>query len=338
MEKMPAKPLGIGKTGGSTLVLAPSKSGSMALRRALAVAGIAYQLAASVAASTDGALAAEVIGCGTVLVGKVPVALQNGIPMVKLMANGQPFTLVLDTGAERTVLTPSAADRIKAQTPEIEFQRQVHGIAGTLPTREIEFRSLAAGNVAIPWRRALVAAIAVPTISTGVDGLLGAETLSDFDIDLDLPHLQLGLYQKQSCSTAAPDWPQPYSQISTGRSRSERLFFPIRLDNHQIVAFIDTGSQKSVLSLAAARAMGMVEKTLARDRQTTLRSVTAERLDGYVHRFSKLAIGAAVVHEPEIIVADAKFAEADMLLGTDVVSTQRLWLSYGSRRIFSAGR
>jgi predicted aspartyl protease len=48
-----------------------------------------------------------------------------------LFANGRPVTLLLDTGAETTVLTLAATWRIGAQRPLVEFQRQLHSLAGT---------------------------------------------------------------------------------------------------------------------------------------------------------------------------------------------------------------
>src|SRR5436305_12195058 len=84
-------------------------------------------------------------------VGNVVVATLNRVPFVTLSANGHSVTLIVDTGAERTVLTPEAAKAIDAQRPRIEFQRQVRGIGGDLASHEIELRSFAAGEVAIPW-------------------------------------------------------------------------------------------------------------------------------------------------------------------------------------------
>src|SRR5437763_12446221 len=121
-----------------------------------AVAGHAYEAATH---AGDVRVISDIVGCGTKPIGQIIVATLNRAPMVSLFANGHAISLILDTGAERTILTPAVADRIGAQRPRVEFQRQMRGIAGTLPTHEVELRSFAAGNIAMPWRRVFVAPV-----------------------------------------------------------------------------------------------------------------------------------------------------------------------------------
>ena len=278
-------------------------------------------------------------GCGTRAIGNIIVATLNRAPIVTLSANGHAVTLILDTGAEKTVVTPDVAERIGAQRPSIEFQRRLRGITGDLPTHEVELHSFAAGEVAIPWRRVLVAPVKMTRVfPTPLDGLLGADALSDFDIDLDLPRHQMTFYRKQTCEAAAPNWAGPYVSVSTGLSRGERLFFPVLLDGHRLTAVIDTGSQVTVLATAAARALGLTEGHLTRDRSTTTQGVAGEPLSARVHRFAKLEVGALMIRNPEVVVTDLKLNEADIVLGVDFLSSRRLWLSYGSRRIFLSSR
>src|SRR5271163_2086724 len=151
-------------------------------------------------------------GCGTNRIGETTVATVQNVPIVILLANGKPVTLLLDTGAASTILTPAAAQRIGAQPPRVEFQRSVGGFGGgTLKTNEVELRSFSVGGVAIPWRRLPIASVISPNTFLGpLDGILGADVLSSFDVDLDLPHHRMAFYKRQSCPSAAPAWSEPY--------------------------------------------------------------------------------------------------------------------------------
>ena len=283
--------------------------------------------------------AADTLGCSTKLLGKTVVATLNRVPFLTLSANGHSVTLILDTGAERTVLTPEAAQNINAQRPTIELQRRLHGIGGDLGTHEVELRSFTAGEVAIPWRRVLVAPVKTAKVfPTPLDGLLGSDVLSDFDVDLDLRQHLIGFYQKQSCPTAAPNWTGPYSTLGTGLSPGGRFFFPVQLDGHRLTATIDTGSQLTVLTTTAARSLGVTESALSRDRSMTMQGVAGDPLSSRLHRFAALGLGNLILRNPEIVVTDVNIREADLVLGVDLLSSRRVWLSYGSSRVFIASR
>jgi predicted aspartyl protease len=274
-------------------------------------------------------------GCGPVRLGETTVATLRNAPIITPFANGAAVTLLLDTGAETTVLTPAVAQRIGAERPGIEFQRQMRGIGGSLQTDEVELRSFTLGGVAVPWRRVRVAPINTGNVFSGpLDGVLGADTLSSFDVDLDLPGHRMVLYAKQTCPDAAPAWTEPYARIGTGRSFGGHLFFPVQLDEHRIDAFIDTGAQHTVLSMKAASALGVTGAALARDQTITLHGAAAEQLSARVHRFSQLQIGPQVVRNPELIVTDIRLNDADIVLGIDFLRSQRIWMSYGSQQIF----
>jgi len=278
-------------------------------------------------------------GCGASRLGEITVATLRNAPIITVTANGAPITLLLDTGAEWTILTPAAAKRVGAQTPQIEFQRQLRGLAANLATNEVELRSFTAGNVAIPWRRVRVAPLNMPSVFSGpLDGVLGADTLSSFDVDLDLPRHRMVFYGKQSCPNAAPAWTEPYATISARRTFSNHLSFAAQLDGRQIDTFIDTGAQVSVVSSRAALAVGVTEAALARDRATVTLGAAAERLNSHIHRFSRMEVGGEVVRNPELIVADVSLKDADLILGIDFLSSRRLWLSYGSQQIFLSRR
>jgi predicted aspartyl protease len=302
------------------------------VRRQRIAAWLCVVVAIGLARPADGVAGG---GCGTSRVGEVTVATLRNAPLVTVSANGHPVTLLLDTGAEWTILTPAVAQRIGAEAPRVAFDRQVRGIGATLGTHEVELRSFTAGGVAMPWRRVRVAGVNIPSVFSGpLDGVLGADMLSNFDVELDVPRHRMVLYTKQSCAAAAPAWAEPFLRIATGRSFGNHLFFPVQLDGHRLDAFIDTGAQLSVISTRAARSLGVTEAALARDRATVTVGAAGERLTSRVHRFSRLELGGETVRNPEIVVADFKLSDADLVLGMDFLAARRIWMSYGSQQIF----
>jgi predicted aspartyl protease len=278
-------------------------------------------------------------GCSAKRIGEISVATLNGVPFVTLLANGVPVTLLLDTGAERTVLTPASAQRVGAQPPRVEFDRRLRGIGGTLPIREVELQRFTIGGVPIPWRRIAVAPTTLPTLFFGpLDGVLGADALSYFNVDIDLSRHRMILHDQPPCRDVAPDWAEPYVGIATGRSAAEHLFFPVRLDGREIIAIIDTGARISTLTSKAALALGVSDAVLSGDRSITVRGAAGELVAARIHRFSRVEVAGDAIRDPELIVANLNLRDADLVLGFDFISSRRVWLSYGSRRIFLSRR
>jgi predicted aspartyl protease len=274
-------------------------------------------------------------GCTAKRVAKISISALNGVPVIIPIANGVPVTLMLDTGAERTVLTPEAAQRVRAQQPRVEFERRLRGIREALPMREIELERFTIGGAPITWRRIAVASPTLPPSFLGpLDGVLGADSLSSFNVDIDLPRYRMILYEQSPCRDVVPDWPEPYIKIGTGRSAADRLFFPVRIDNREITAIIDTGAARSTLSSRAALLLGVTDGVLSRDRSMTIRGAAGELVQAHVHRFSRLEIAGIITREPALAVANLSLRDADLVLGFDFVSARRIWLSYGSHRIF----
>jgi predicted aspartyl protease len=280
--------------------------------------------------------AADGVGvCGTIRLAETAVAILNDQPIVKVFANSAAVLLLLDTGAEATVLTPAAAQRIGAQHARVEWRRQMHGLTGDIPAGELELRNLTIGGVEVPRRRVRVGPIEIVNALSGpLDGVLGADILRSFDIDLDLPGRRMSLYQGQSCTAAAPAWAQPYARIAAGRSPSNRLSFTVQLDGRRISALLDSGAQFSVLSTRMARALGVTEAVLARDPPVTVSGADGEQLSAHAHRFSRLEVDGEVIRNAEIDVTEISLNEADLVLGIDFLGSRRVWISYGSQQLF----
>ena len=181
----------------------------------------------------------------------------------------------------------------------------------------------------------LVGAVALPPIGgKPIDGLLGADFLGDYEVELDLPHRRITLFTPPPCPMTAPPWGGSYATIDANRSLHDRLFFPVRLDGHQLSALIDTGAQLTTLDAKSAAAVGVTGAALARDPVTTLRGAAAEPVNSRAHRFAELQIDGEVLRDQTILVTRLGLQDADLVLGADILRWQRVWLSYASHRIF----
>jgi predicted aspartyl protease len=257
----------------------------------------------------------------------------RGVPLVTATIDGAAAGLILDTGAEETVLTTAAAARLGLRG-HYEYPRNLRSVSGGVATGEARLQSFVVGDATAADFIVLVGSLSLPS-AEGVqpDGLLGGDFLSRFDVDLDLPDDRLTLY-RHGCAPSHPPWEGAYTAVSANRSINDRLFFPVDLDGHRFFAFIDTGAQISTIDTGAARALGISPTTLARDPVAVMRGVAPERIRARVHRFRWLRVGDATIRDPVMVVADLNLPDADIVLGLDFLRGRRVRFSYAARRIF----
>lgn len=166
---------------------------------------------------------------------------------VDVAINGEgPFQFVVDTGADRTVLTPGVVQRlVLAPGPEII----VHGVSGTITTTTARIGNLRAGdaklsNVDLP---------VLPYDRVGADGLLGVDILEGRNIVMDFPKKRLEIRRTQNTSEIT----RFSNEVSVmADERFGRLTLAdSRIGGVRSLAFIDSGGGVSIGNMALARAI-----------------------------------------------------------------------------------
>ena len=136
-------------------------------------------------------------------------------------------TFILDTGAQRSVVTQEAVQRLGLSRDEW-VGTTMSGIGGIDRRPNAEPRSLSLGGVPLV-RRTLnhdtsmtVGILPAPCRQSRIDGLLGRDFLSLFDLDLDVPGRRLTLYQVNDCTGRFLPWAgtTPRSRSHPGRRRA----------------------------------------------------------------------------------------------------------------------
>jgi predicted aspartyl protease len=290
------------------------------------------RVAALVALLALSACAGAGQGCALDKWAELPVGLYRNLPIVQVNVNRSPVMMVVDTGAERTVLTASAASRVGlTQGTRAVVMR---GIGGPILNWETRPESFTFAEIGVPTMSVMVAAITLPEVDGIVpDGLLGADVLAALDVELDLPHRRLSFYQVRTCA-AGPPWAEPYTTIAVRRSARNALLLPVSLDGEYFVAELDTGTSVSVVALRAALKTGLRLEALAADPPVQLRGANPGVSIQRLHRFRGIGIGEDTVPYPLLLVGGVQGGDWDILLGSDYLRQKRVWLSYATGRIF----
>lgn len=285
----------------------------------------------------------EGIPCGMLMLAEMPVTMAGGVPLVLVTIAGRPATMVLDTGAQRTLLTKSAVTRLglRSDARQITVISGVGGSSRNFPTILTGFN---VGGQRLADQTALALPFDLPSIAgLTVDGLLGVDVLGRFELDLDLPHRRVALYGGRLCPGEAIALPGPLDELPVPRINRNRLVITAKLDGTPMSALLDTGAAGMIVMTPAMRRAGTRPESLQADPTVVLSGVGPAPVRARQHRFTSLALGSETLDHPLIEVTEPltgdswwQFLEPeddDMIIGSAYLATHRFWFAYPRRRV-----
>jgi predicted aspartyl protease len=253
--------------------------------------------------------------------------------LLRATLDGRPATLLLDTGAETSTLTPRAVAALHLRR-DTAHGRTLAGVAGSVRADTVRVRDVALAGIVVA--RAQDMAIGELPSLEGLDppvaGLLGADVLARFDMDLDAPAGRLALYAPGGCAGYLP-WPGA-APLPLQKTRSGLAFVDAEVDGRRVRALLDTGARTSLLTRDAARALGVTARVLAGDEARTGSGVGNASLSLRRHRFATFGLPGALEHDATVNVADLPLPGVEMLLGADFLGRREVWIAYASGRLF----
>ncbi len=265
-----------------------------------------------------------------------PVESRVNLLFVSVLIDGKPARLVLDTGADRSMVTETAATRLKLDRDPHRISR-LEGVGGGTTNWEAKTDTIVFGTGKVRNFDLTVGRFAQDIIDgVTVDGLLGVDILSAFDVEIDPAQGQVTLYRARPCADVLPPWSDRFVTVSSTGPLRGRILVPITLDGVNDLAVLDTGAQISSVSERLALSTGLTQQELDRDPQGRSNGASANAVITRAHRFRSLQIGDILISSPVMAVLQLPPSRAGALLGANYLRGRRLWLSFASRRFFLA--
>ena len=265
---------------------------------------------------------------------ELPLTVFRNFLLVPAALDGGKALMVVDTGAEATTVTPETVQslglaRVGAPNQLLGVGGMTEG-GGTVRLRHIELGGMARGGLDLDVG-------ILPSFGATdrpVAGLLGADVLGSYDIELDLPRQTMTLYAVPPC----PDFVPPGFTARDGDGMQPDggglLFVAARVDGKPVRALIDTGARSTLVTSSAAAALGVTDDALARDPLVAGRGIGTTALAFRRHRFDEVRVGAVAVRDMTVNVAPLPIAGIDMLLGADWLTGRRVWISRAAGRLY----
>ena len=275
----------------------------------------------------------------------VPLEVVGGSILVNAVINDRPATMILDTGAQRSVVTPSAIARFELAQDEW-VATTMRGIGGIERRRNALPRNFSLGGIALARRTvSRDTSLTVATLAheeaggRRIDGLLGRDFLSLFDLVLDMAARRVELFMVEGCSGNFLPWTAPYAALPVQNPADTALSVMVELDGVSLRALLDTGASTTLLAAPGMGRLGLAEEALARDPTRALGGLGARAVVAHQHGFGRLRIGGETTERPRIWVAPVRPTPvADMLLGADWLATRLVWISFATKQVFVGAR
>jgi hypothetical protein len=273
------------------------------------------------------------------------VALQvsGGVITVPVEVNGITATFILDTGAQRSVVFDAAVRRLGLARDQW-VGTTMRGIGGIDRRPNADPRSLSLGGVPLVRRTVThdtsltVADLPLATAEYQlIEGLLGRDFLSLFDLDLDVPAHRLALYRVNNCAGRFLPWSGDYAAIPIAVPAEQAIIVPVTLDGRTLRALLDSGASSSLVAAPGIYKLRLDPAILSADPSGQITGLGSRVLTVHRHQFSGLQVGNQTVETPSLWVEPLRLSPiADMLLGADWLATRRVWISFATRQLFVA--
>lgn len=247
------------------------------------------------------------------------------------IAGQGPYSFIVDTGAERTVIARELADRLgldPGRTATVASMTETSRIATVvIPALEVGQRTITEIHAPALLRRNL-----------GAEGMLGVDSLRSQRVDFDF--LRREMTVSPSRRAAERPWPRD-TIVVTARSRYGHLMITdASFDGQPIVVIIDTGAQVTVGNHALRRRLQRARR-LGTLRPVELISVTGGRIGAEYGPARQIQVGGAEIRDLPVAFADVhpfrQLRLSDrpaLLLGMDALQLfDRVSIDFANRRV-----
>jgi Aspartyl protease len=262
--------------------------------------------------------------------------------LVPLTINDIDATFVLDTGAARSLVTPEAVRGLGLASDEW-IATTMRGVGGMVEHPNADPRSLALGGV--PLHRRTVTHDTSLTVGEMpgfappglvVDGLLGRDLLSLFDLQFDIAAHRLTLYDVRECSGRFVPWNSNYVALPAEMPMTNAMVVPMSVDGRRLRALLDTGATSSLILAPGMFRLGLTPEIVAHDPGAVAHGIGPRAPQMHNHRFSSWRVGPELEPNPTMWVAQVRVVPiVDALLGADwLLAQRRVWVSFTTGQVF----
>jgi hypothetical protein len=273
---------------------------------------------------------------------------QSGNLIIEGAINGQKVGVALETGMMTSLMPRDAADRLGLTRYDARGYR-AFGVGGETHVEYVMLDEFKLGQAARRnWR---VIVIGERDAGPDLAFFLGYDFFEQVDVEFDLANNAVRLFQPQDCG----DLPLAYWARDTLDAvkleidhEKPAILIPAKLNGTSIVAELDSGTARSVVSGRLAAQLGVTPKTPGTRPAGTFDGLGPVQPDQWIGAFESFTIGGEIIRDPDIVFTDLHVTNgavtgtrlpsgrelADMVLGMDFLRAHRVYVAHSQRTFY----
>jgi predicted aspartyl protease len=277
------------------------------------------------------------------------VTSASSTPIVDGTINGQKVSIMIDTGATRSIIVRAAADRLGLVRYDAPGQRMI-GIGGESKVEAVSIDELTIGtDVRRNWR---ILVAGEHDFGADIAVVLGEDFFYQAEVEFDLPHNAVRLFQARDCGGASlAYWTTEGAGvvgIDAIFEANPRIELTVEINGRPVKTMLDSGASSSVVTKSQAAALGVTPESagVVVGCSVGLGQKTVEFWRG---PFESFRIGDELIRDPTIRFADIwrfstyrsaslisrrSVAAPDMLLGADFLRSHRVLVAHSQRKMY----
>ncbi|HEX4269905.1 MAG TPA: retropepsin-like aspartic protease [Rhizomicrobium sp.] len=277
---------------------------------------------------------------------------------VPVHVDGARVSLLLDTAG---ALSQLAAAVIHEQQLGVQGSKiRIYDMAGNSAAEETKVSRLAIGDLELrdvtmwvlpaheqdEFRRDF-SPRHVMRAQEGLDGVLAADLMANYDVELDFGNDTLKYLSQDHCEGHVIYWNAAASAAVAMQFNNLQISVPVMLDGHSLVAVLDTGLARSAIALDTARSVYGLEPGAGLQQGGKLGPTDQKIYAVGMHRLSFEGVTVdnpvfdvipdLIRRQTEGLHESATLTLPQILLGMDVLSKLHLYIAFRERKIYLTG-
>lgn len=276
--------------------------------------------------------------CKLLMSTPVSVKMENLRPVISVEIDGAPARFIVDTGSFFDFLSPAAAAQFKLSLRYAPPWYYVDGVGGSIIPQIATAKTFTVAGITAPNAEFLVGN---NDLQGGEAGVVGQNILRLTDVDYDFADGVLRFVKPQHCGHAVLAYWATRQNINEvalhwTSKQQPQLLGKASVNGHDIEVLFDTGSPRSILSLAAAKRAGITPQMPGAVPVGMTSGLGQHMIQVWNVPVGVFEIGDEKIEHTHLLIGniDVPHLGADMLLGSDFFLAHHIYVAYSQNRLY----